>query len=338
MRQILTTRNGGLEVLKVVETPKPTPKTGEVAISVKASGLNFADIMARQGLYPDAPKKPCVLGYEVSGVIEDVGEGVDKGLVGKAVLAPTKFGGQSEVVCVPAEQVFEKPGSLSFEEAAAVPVNYLTAYALLVVMGSLKKEESVLIHNAGGGVGLAALDVAKHIGAKTFGTASESKHAFLKERGLDHAIDYRTRDWLPSLMKQTDGKGVELVIDPMGGANWKKSYQALRATGRMGVFGLSIVSGNRVRGVFLFIKSILQSPRYQPLSLFNSNKGVFGLNLAHLFHEREKIGNWMNTLLHGVEEGWVRPYVGKTFQFSEVAQAHAYIESRSNIGKVILIP
>jgi NADPH:quinone reductase-like Zn-dependent oxidoreductase len=294
--------------------------------------------MARQGLYPDAPKKPCVLGYEVSGVVDEVGEGVDRGLVGKSVLALTKFGGQSEIVSVPSDQLFEKPKSLSFEEAAAIPVNYLTAYALLVVMGSLKREESVLIHNAGGGVGLAALDIAKHVGAKTFGTASESKHGFLKGRGLDHAIDYRTQDWLPVLMKLTDGRGVELVIDPIGGANWKKSYQALRATGRLGVFGLSIVSGSRIRGIFVFIKSTLQSPRFQPVRLFNSNKGVFGFNLGHLFHEGEKVGNWMNALLSGVEEGWVRPYVSKTFRFSEVSQAHAYIESRSNIGKVVLIP
>jgi NADPH:quinone reductase-like Zn-dependent oxidoreductase len=139
-------------------------------------------------------------------------------------------------------------------------------------------------------------------------------------------------------MRLTDRRGVELIIDPIGGGNWKKDYQALRATGRVGVFGLSTVAGNRIRGILLFIKSTLQAPRYQPVPLFNGNKGVFGLNLGHLFHEREKIGNWMNAILRGVEEGWVRPHVGKTFRFSEVAQAHAYMESRSNIGKIILIP
>jgi len=324
--------------LKIIETPKATPRSGEALISVKASGLNFADIMARQGLYPDAPKKPCVLGYEVSGLVEEVGEGVDRALLGKSVLAPTMFGGQSEMVSVPVNQVFEKPKALSFEEAAAIPVNYLTAYGLLVVMGSLRKEESVLVHNAGGGVGLAALDIAKHIGAKTFGTASESKHAFLKERGLDHAIDYRMQDWLPALMKLTHGSGVELVIDPIGGTNWKKSYQALRATGRMGVFGLSIVAGNRIRGILTFIKSSLQSPKFQPMRLLNSNKGIFGFNLAHLLQERKKIRDWMSAILSGVEEGWVHPYVGKTFRFSEISQAHIYIETRSNIGKVVLIP
>ena len=194
MRAIVTTRNGDVDVLKVETRPDPVPGKGEVLIRVKAAGLNFADILARQGLYPDAPKKPCVVGYEVSGIIEAVGEGVPHGPIGKPVIAMTHFGGQAELVVVPVKQIFEKPEQLSFEQGAAIPVNYLTAWALLVTMGGLNKEESVLIHNAGGGVGLAALDIAKHIGAKTYGTASTGKHEFLKQRGLDHAIDYRGQD------------------------------------------------------------------------------------------------------------------------------------------------
>src|SRR4029453_9163105 len=210
MRQIVTTANGGVEVLKVQDAPDPKPAKGEVVVQVKAAGLNFADILARQGLYPDGPKKPCVMGYEVAGVIEAIGPEADAALLGKSVVAMTRFGGQSEKVAVAANQLFAKPDSLSFEEAAAVPVNYLTAYALLYVMGSLHKGESVLIHNAGGGVGLAALDIAKKIGAITYGTASPGKHKFLAERGLDHAIDYRKQDWLPVLQQLTDGRGVDL--------------------------------------------------------------------------------------------------------------------------------
>lgn len=219
MRQIVTTANGGVEVLKVQETPDPRPGKGEVVVQVKAAGLNFADILARQGLYPDAPKKPCVMGYEVAGVVEAVGEDVDHELLGKAVVAMTRFRGQAEKVAVAANQLFEKPESLSFEQAAAIPVNYLTAYALLNVMGSLHAGESVLIHNAGGGVGLAAIDIAKKIGATTYGTASPGKHDFLRERGLDHAIDYRNEDWSAVLKQLTNGGGVDLVIDPIGGSH-----------------------------------------------------------------------------------------------------------------------
>ena len=223
MKQVVTTRNGGVEVLEVQSAPDPKAGPGEVVINVHAAGLNFADILARQGLYPDGPKKPCVMGYEVAGVIQDLGEGVNRDLLGKPVVAMTRFRGQAEKVAVRANQVFEKPEALSFEQAAVIPVNYLTAYALLVVMGGLRKEESVLIHNAGGGVGLAALDIARDIGARTYGTASPGKHQFLRNRGLDYPIDYRNQDWLPVLKRLTNGRGVELVIDQLAEATGKKA-------------------------------------------------------------------------------------------------------------------
>ncbi len=338
MRQVVTTTTGDTGVLKVQEAPDPTPAKGEVVVNVKAAGLNFADILARQGLYPDGPKKPCVMGYEVAGVIESLGPGADPALLGKNVVAMTRFGGQSEKVAVAANQLFEKPESLSFEEAAAVPVNYLTAYALLFVMGSLHEGESVLIHNAGGGVGLAAIDIAKRIGATTYGTASPGKHQFLKERGLDHAIDYRNQDWLPVLKELTGGRGVDLVIDPIGGIHWKKSYAALRHTGRLGMFGVSTASANGVAGKLKLVKAALQMPKFHPLGLLNKNRGVFGLNLGHMWHEPEKVAAWMTAILAGVTEGWVRPHVDKAFAFAQAGDAHQYLESRKNIGKVVLVP
>jgi len=338
MRQIVTTRNGGVEVLKVQEAPDPQPRKGEVVVQVKAAGLNFAEILARQGLYPDGPKKPCVMGYEVAGVVEAVGEGADQDLLGKPVVAMTRFGGQAEKVAVPADQIFEKPESLSFEQAAALPVNYLTAYALLVVMGSLKADESVLIHNAGGGVGLAALDIGKKIGATTYGTASPGKHEFLRERGLDHPIDYRNQDWLPVLQQLTNDRGVELVIDPIGGSHWKKSYAALRHTGRLGMFGVSAASANGLKGKFKLIKAVLQMPKFSPLGLLKKSRGVFGLNLGHLWHEPKKVTAWMQVILDGVNEGWVRPFVDKAFSFEQVGDAHKYLEERKNLGKVVLVP
>ena len=338
MRQVVTTANGGVEVLKVQEAPDPTPAKGEVVVQVKAAGLNFADILARQGLYPDGPKKPCVMGYEVAGVVEAVGQGVDRQMAGQPVVAMTRFRGQAEKVAIAADQLFAKPESLSFELAAAIPVNYLTAYALLDVMGSLHPGESVLIHNAGGGVGLAAIDIARKIGATTYGTASPGKHEFLRERGLDHAIDYRNEDWLPVLKQLTDGRGVDLVIDPIGGSHWKKSYAALRHTGRLGMFGVSTASANGLKGKLKMIKAAAQMPRFHPIGLLNKNRGVFGLNLGHMWHEPEKVATWMKAILAGVSEGWVRPHVDKTFPFAQVGDAHGYMEARKNIGKVVLVP
>lgn len=327
-------------MLKVQEKPEPRPGPGEVVVSVRAAGLNFADILARQGLYLEGQAKtPCVLGWEVSGIIRESGKGVNGSVIGREVLAITKFGGQSEAVSVAVDQIFDKPKSLSFEEAAAIPVNYLTAYGLIMVMGSLRKGESVLIHNVGGGVGVAALDVAKHIGAKSYGTASTWKHPYLKERGLDYAIDYRTQDWLTVLNELTDRRGVELVIDPIGGKHWKKSYSALRATGRLGMFGISSVSVRGLGGKLRLLKLAIQSPWFYSLILIARNKGIFGLNLPHImWHEKSKISDWMRAILAGVESGWVRPRVDRTFSFNQVSEAHAYLESRKNIGKVVLVP
>jgi len=338
MRQIVTTANGDIDVLKVQEKPDPTPRDDEVVIRVRAAGLNFADILARQGLYPDGPPKPCVMGYEVSGVVDSVGKDVNKSFVGKSVMALTRFGGQSEMIAVKATQMFEKPEKLTFEQAAAIPVNYLTAYALLVVMGSLHEGESVLIHNAGGGVGLAALDIAKKIGVVTYGTASQGKHKFLTERGLDHPIDYRNQDWQPQLMQLTNGRGVDLIMDPIGGAHWKKSYNALRHTGRLGMFGVSTASANGISGKLKMLKAVVQMPRFHPLGLLNKNRGVFGLNLGRMWHEPEKVALWMRDILRGFDEEWINPHVDQAFSFDDVGKAHRRLEERKNIGKVVLVP
>lgn len=338
MRQVVTTRTGDIDVLKVEERPDPKPAPDEVVIRVRAAGLNFADILSRQGLYPDSPPKPCVMGYEVSGVVEGLGKGVNSDFAGRSVVALTRFNGQSDMIAVKANQMFEKPDRLTFEQGAAIPVNYLTAYALLVVMGSLHEGESVLIHNAGGGVGLAALEIAKKIGAVTYGTASPSKHKFLREHGLDHPIDYRTQDWQPVLQQLTNGRGVDLIIDPIGGKHWKKSYQSLRHTGRLGMFGVSAVSANGIAGKLNMLKVAIQTPWFHPFPLLNNNRGVFGVNLGHIWHEQEKVAVWMRDILRGVDEEWINPYVDRTFSFEEAGEAHRYLEERKNTGKVVLVP
>ena len=338
MRQIVMTKAGGTEVLKIQEAQEPSAGTGEVRIDVRAAGINFADILARKGIYPDAPEKPCVVGYEVSGIVDSVGEGVDSSLVGKPVIAAVRFGGYSEKIVTPVFFVWEKPDSLSFEQGAAIPVNYITAYQLLIVMGALKQGESVLIHNAGGGVGLAALDIAKHVGAVTFGTASSRKHTFLKERGLDHAIDYRTQDWLKEIKELTKGRGIELIIDPIGGRNTWKSYRALRRTGRLGLFGISAATQTRLSVKYNLVKTVLRMPRFHPVRLMNANKGIFGVNISHMWGEDKKMRLWALEILKGVEQGWVKPHVDRAFTFENIAEAHQYIEDRKNIGKVVLVP
>jgi NADPH:quinone reductase-like Zn-dependent oxidoreductase len=336
MKQIFIVGRGGPEKLQLRESPDPVPGQGEIRIRVKASGINFADILARQGLYPDAPKIPCVVGYEVSGTADAVGPGVDQAWIGRDICALTRFGGYSDVIVVPEKQAFPKLAALSHEQAAAIPVNYLTAWQLLVVMGSLKPEETVLIHNAGGGVGLAAIDIARHVGATIYGTASSAKHAFLLERGLHQAIDYRTKDWAVELARFTNGKGVALITDPLGGSHWMKSYRALRSTGRLGMFGVSVLTTSKLSGPLRLLPAALGMPLFHPLVLMNKNKSVFGVNLGHMWHESDMIAAWMEILLKGVADGWVRPHVDKAVPLAQAGEAQTYMEERKNTGKVVL--
>jgi NADPH:quinone reductase-like Zn-dependent oxidoreductase len=338
VRQIYIIGHGGPEKLQVRESPDPQPRDAELRIRVKACGINFADILARQGLYPDAPKVPCVVGYEVSGNVDAAGPKARQDWIGRDVFALTRFGGYADAVVVPEIRVFDKPASLSHEQCAAFPVNYLTVWQLLVVMGSLSADETVLIHNAGGGVGLAAIDVARHIGARMIGTASSGKHAFLKERGLHEAIDYRSKDWSTEPARLTGGLGAELIIDPIGGRHWKKSYKALRHTGRLGMFGISVASDSGRLASLKLLGAALGMPLFHPLALMSRNRAVFGVNLGHLWHEPEKIRAWADMLLRGVADGWVRPHVDRAFAFDRAGEAHAYIEARRNIGKVVLTP
>lgn len=338
MKKVVITRAGGPEVLQVQEVADLTPGKGEVRIDVKAAGINFADILARQGLYQDAPPTPCVVGYEVCGIIDQVGPGVDSSQIGREVIAMSRFNGQASQVVVPEIQVFDKPAGLSFEEGASIPVNYLTAWQSLVICGALQSEDSVLIHNVGGGVGLAALDIAQHIGATTYGTSSAGKHEFLKQRGLHHAIDYRNKDWEKELKTLTNDKGVELIIDPIGGNSWRKSYRSLRSTGRLGMFGISTAAGNGFANKWRLLKLVAEIPFFHPISLMNNNKSVFGVNMGHLWHEAEKIQIWMDKILAGIDEGWAKPRVDKVFKFEQAGDAHRYIEQRKNKGKVVLVP
>lgn len=336
MRQVWIDSHGGPEKLVLREASDPTPRAGEVRIRVRAIGVNFADALARLGLYPDAPKPPCVVGYEVAGVVDATGPDVPADWAGREVLALTRFGGYADTVVVPLAQTFAKPAALGFEQAAALPVNYLTAWQLLVVMGGLTAGEAVLIHNAGGGVGLAALDIARHLGATIYGTASARKHAFLKERGLTAAIDYTASDWRPEIDRLTHGRGVELIVDPLGGSHWKRSYAALRPTGRLGMFGVSTASESKLPGVLKFLPVVAGLPWFNPISLMNSNRAVFGVNLGHLWDENAKLRGWMETILHGVEAGWVRPHVDRAFPLAQAGEAHTHLEARRNIGKVVL--
>ncbi len=338
MQAIRLERHGPTSVFELRDMPAPEPAAGELRIRLDAAGVNFADILARQGIYPDCPPLPCTLGYEAVGVVDAVGEGVESSWLGRRVMALTDFDAYAEQACVGAEYVWPVPDQLSSEEAAAVPLNYLTAWALLMAMGSLKPGETVLIHNAGGGVGLAAVDIARHVGARVIGTASMAKHRKLGERGCDEVIDYNLSNWQAAVLDITEGRGVDLAIDPIGGPHWSWTREVLAPAGRMGMYGISSASAPGAIGKLKLVKLFLGAPIFHPARLIPGNQGVFGVNIHAMYEESGLFQSWMKNILEGVDQGWVRPHVDRSFSFADVGQAHAWIEGRKNFGKVVLVP
>lgn len=338
MKQIWITKAGAPDVLAIRETPNPIPRTGEVRIKVEAAGINFADILGRMGIYPDAPRGPYVPGYEVAGVVTTVGQGVMGLQEGDEVIALTRFGGYSDVICVPYKQVFKRLAWMSVNDGAAIPVNYLTAYMMLVVMGSVRQGNRVLIHGAAGGVGLAALDICRILGAETFGTASPGKHEFVLERGLHHAIDYRNYDYEREVLKLTGDKGVDVILDPLGGVHWSKNYRLLRASGRVIHFGASSMATGKKRSLFSLVRMLTTLPFYSPVRLMNDNKAVMGVNIGHLWDDIGLVRPWMEQLIAWYDEALFRPHIDQTFTFEQAGEAHHYIQDRKNVGKILLVP
>lgn len=337
MRAVYITRYGGPEVLQVWSPPDPSPARGQVRVRAKFCGLNFAEVMARKNLYPDAPKAPCVVGYEASGVIDAVGEGVDASRIGQRVMLMTRFGGHADTICTPANLAIPIPDSMSFEEGAAIPVNYLTAYHMLFRIARVRPGEKILIHMAAGGVGIAVLQLLKTIpDVEIFGTASASKHDVIREEGCHHPIDYRTRDYVEEVRRITGGKGLDLVMDALGGGDWRKGYNLLRPTGRLISFGFANMSTGESRNILHMVKQLLSMPIFVPMGLQNHNKGVLGVNMGHLWDETEMLREEMTDIMRLYGEGYIKPRIDSIFSFEEAGKAHERMESRGNVGKVLL--
>ena len=339
MRAIWVSRHGGPEVLEVRDTPDPRPGAGQVLVRVRAAGLNFAEIMGRLGLYPDAPRPPCVLGYEAAGTVEQLGSGVTSLAPGQRVLALSRFGAQADAVCVPAVQAVPMPDAMTFEEAAALPVNYVTAYHALFRVAALRPREKVLVHMAAGGVGLAALQLCRTVpDVETFGTSSASKHDVLRSEGCDHPIDYRSLDYEDEVRKLTGGKGVDVVLDPLGGNDWKKGYRLLRPAGRLVMYGFANLASGEKRSYLNAAAQLARMPLFTPIGLMNANKAVAGVNIGHRWSEMEILSEEMAALVDLYRRGAVRPRIDQVFRFEQAADAHRRIQSRRNVGKIVLVP
>jgi NADPH:quinone reductase-like Zn-dependent oxidoreductase len=337
MRQVWITKAGPPSVLQVREAPDPDAGEGQVRIRVRAAGINFADLMARVGLYPDAPKLPCVVGYEVSGIVDQVGAGVSGFAEGDRVFGMPRFGGYTDTLVVPATQVVKMPARMTFEEGAALPVTYLTAHTMMFVQGTVREGSHVLVHSAAGGVGIAVMQLAKTRGCVIYGTASPKKHDFLREHGCHHPIDSGS-DVVAAVRSIAGERGLDLVLDPVGGPSWKAGYELLRPCGRLVCFGMSSAASGTTRSLFHALMQLLQVKKYSPMELMDQNKTVTGCNMGHLFGHLDLLMPQFAELVALWERGAIAPHVDRTFSFEEAPGAHQHIHDRKAIGKVLLVP
>ena len=336
MQHVVISKHGAPDVLALRDAPDPAPGPGEVVVAVRAAGVNFADVMARMGLYPDAPRLPFVPGYEVSGRIAAVGADVTTVKPGDRVVALTRFGGYATHAVTPAGCVFRIPDCLKDVDAAALPVNYLTAWLALHKLANVSEGDVVLIHGAGGGVGTAAVQLARLRGATVIGTSSVTKHDTIRALGATHTIDYKTTNVFDEVRRLTSGRGADVILDSIGGRTFLDSYRLLAPLGRLVMCGVSSIAPSEKRRIWPIIRAMTSMPRFKPLSLMNRNRGVFGINLAHLWDEQALLGSAMRTLLDDVHAGRLRLIVSRTFPLDQAAAAHQFIQARSNIGKVVL--
>ncbi len=339
MRAMVVRQYGPPEVFEWREVPDPQPASGEVLIRIRAVGVNFADLLQRMGLYPGTPRPPFIPGLEVAGEVEEVAPGTPSDFPlrpGDRVVAMATFSAYAERVAVPAQFVFRLPEGIPFEDAAAIPVNYLTAYHSMFHMGNLQPGDRILIHGAAGGVGIAAVQLARVHKLVVFGTAGPFKQDLLRQMGVDHPIDY-TREDFTRVVRRVAPDGIEMVMDPIGGKSFAKSYECLGPTGRLVVYGFSAAAGPEGRrSLWRGLKALAQTPRFHPLRLMRHNVAVIGVHLGRMKGHVALLKRQLEEIFRLYATGQIRPVIGKMFPLEKAADAHRHIHARQNIGKVVL--
>jgi NADPH:quinone reductase-like Zn-dependent oxidoreductase len=336
MKRIEYIKYGAPEVLQVKDFDLNELKDNEVQIKTHFAGINFAEIMTRMGLYPGAPKPPSPIGGEASGIIQKTGSKVGDFQIGDKVMAFAPFNSYSSHINVNENMLIKLPEGFTMEQGAAFPVVYITAYMMMFDLGNLKKDEIFFIQGAGGGVGTAAIQLAKEVGAKIIGTSSAWKHERLKDMGVDLCIDYNNENVKKKIMDYTDGYGVDLIIDPVGGKQWSESYETLSPMGKLIVYGNQNLVQGKTRSMIALIKEMFTMPKIKPYEMIGKNKAIMGYHLGKLKGAEHKIKRAIKGINVMIETGNINPVIGKVFPFDQAAEAHTYIQERKNFGKVIL--
>ncbi|XP_076333194.1 synaptic vesicle membrane protein VAT-1 homolog-like isoform X2 [Tachypleus tridentatus] len=339
MKAVVLTGFGGLKSVKIVKKPQPSVGEGEVLIRVRACGLNFLDVMVRQGVIDSPPKTPFILGFECAGEVEGIGEGVSDIKIGDRVAALTEYKAWAELTSVPAKYVYPLPPGMEFQDAAAMLMNYVVAYIILFDVGNLRSGQSVLVHSAGGGVGLAVSQLCKTVPEVTLiGTASKHKHDSIKESFthlLDHSVDYVHE------IKKISPEGVDIVLDCLYGDDANKGYNLVKPLGHYILYGSANIVTGETKSFFSVAKSWWQVDKVNPMKLFDENRSMSGFQLHHLLYQQgahEYVHGVVNKVFKMWTDGQIKPVLDSTWAFEDVPEAMQKLHDRKNVGKITLDP
>jgi len=335
MKAIVLDRHGGSEVLRVRHVPDPEPRPGEVRVRLRTIGLNWAEVLSRKGLYGWAPPLPYVPGMEGFGTIDAVGSGVDRTL-GEPVIVGAQYGSYAERIVVPDHQALPAIDGFSDQENAAFAVNYMTAWVSLVEMARLRASDRVLVTAAAGGVGSAAVQLAKRSGCAVYAAAgSDDKLDLLRRLGVDHAVNYRTHSLEREIRAATRGAGVDVVMELVGGDVYRQSQRLLAPFGRIVVAGFASLNLQKWNPVSWW-RTWRDIPRAQVREMATRSTGLLATHIGYLLPDRERLVRVWRDLSAFVERHEVRPIVGARFPFDRMGGAHALLESRASTGKLVV--
>ena len=338
MKAITLVKNGpAKEAFELREADTPQPGETELLIDVECFGLNYADVMARNGLYNDAPPLPSVLGYEVVGKVVKAGDKVKDFKVGDRVVSLTRFGGYAQQAIADERASALLPESMGSAEATALATQYITAYYSAILQANIQEGEEVLVHAAAGGVGTALTQLAQWRKCVIWGTAgSDEKLDYLKKNGVDHPINYRKKDFVTEIQSVKGKDKLDVIFDPIGGKSFKRGRKILSWGGRMVLFGVSNWS-NKKGNLFDKLKLVWDFGFIHPLGLLMKSQSMIGVNMLKVGDVRpQTIKTCIREVVALTEQGVLKPHVGKVFKAEEIAEAHDYLASRQSMGKVVV--
>ena len=336
MKSYILRKHGKPHVLNIEDSSEPVPGSGEIRVKIEKIGLNYAEVQSRKGLYGWAPKLPYTLGMEAIGTVDMIGESVKSRKVGEKVIVGCQYGTYAEKIVIPDRQALSPITSFSDDENTAFPVNYLTAWVALMKVARLKPNDTVLIHAAAGGVGTAAVQIAKKYGCYVIGTVSNNeKIEILNNIGIDMAINYLNEDFEEVIKQKINNNGVDVVLEVVGGDVFKKSMRILNPFGRTVVAGFASLNLKKMNPIS-WVNTWKDIPRAKVANLAESSTGILATHLGYLLNSESLLREvWDELVTFTIKHG-IKPIIGHRFEFDDLSKAHELMESRNSYGKIII--